>query len=207
MRRMLVGVVAALFTIAVAPVAASAGAGGDGSPSHLGLFNHFQRELIAMTESDQWLFTDGCIGGANKHDPLNIVVPSTDPATTESACSVKKGAPIVISSAAFTCWEPTLKLARSECLEGWNDPAQKLLHDSVTVDGKAKRLTPYRVSGCLTFPEGAVLDTPGVVTQYFAIGRGVVVTGLKPGVHTIFVSFEYADGFAGATTFTITVTN
>jgi hypothetical protein len=214
MRRIMAGVAAALLAITVVPGAASADSGSDHSSSDnsgskhspTALLKGYQRQLIGMTESDPWLFDDGCIGGTSKDDPLYMVVPSTDPATTESACSVAKGARIVITAAGFTCWQPTLAGARDECETGWADPAQILQQASVTVDGKAKDLTLYRVSGRFTFPEGAILDVPGTDTVFYGITDAVIVHGLKPGVHQISVSFSFADGFEGATTFALTVT-
>jgi hypothetical protein len=100
-----------------------------------------------------------------------------------------------------------LKAARDECEAGWADPALALQEASVTIDGKAKALTTYRVSGRFTFPDGAVLDAPGVNTTYYGITSAVLLRGLKSGVHEVSVSFSYADGFAGATTFALTVTD
>ncbi len=127
--------------------------------------NGYQRQLLGMTESDPWFFDDGCIGGSSKDDPLYMLVPITDPPTTESACSVSKGARIVIIAAGFTCWQPTLKAARDECEAGWADPATALQQASVTIDGKEKKLSLSRVSGRFTFPDGAVLDVPGTDTD------------------------------------------
>jgi hypothetical protein len=202
MRRILVGAMVALATIGTMPMVASAGGGGS---SERELVDGLARALIGMSDSDPWFFDDGCIGGETSREPLNVIVPSTDPATTESSCTVHKGAPIVVSAAGLSCWQPSLHAARKECEEGWNDPAASLVSASVIVDGKAKRLHEVRSSGRLTFPSDATLDTPGLKTKYYAINDVVIVRNLKPGEHTIEVAFEYADGFAGATTFHITV--
>ena len=159
-----------------------------------------------MVESDQFLFDDGCVGGTSKNDPLYITVPLTDPPTAEAACTVSKDARIVITAAGFTCWQPTLSVAREECETGWADPAQSLQEASVTIDGKVQKLTTYRVSDRFTFPDGAVLDVPGTKTKYYGISVATIVHGLKRGVHEVSVSFSFADGFAGATTFALTVT-
>jgi hypothetical protein len=42
--------------------------------------------------------------------------------------------------------------------------------------------------------------------MYYAITDAVTLHDLQPGVHTVFVSYRYADGLQGATTFTLTVT-
>lgn len=170
------------------------------------LLEGFHRQLIGMVDSDPWLFDDGCVGGTSAKDPLYVVVPSTDPATATSACSARVGAPIVVAAASISCWDVTLELAREQCETAWADPAQSLLEASVTVDGRAKRLSLDRASGCLTFADGAVLDTPGTVSHFYGIGKSVTVRGLRRGTHVIDVSFAFADGFAGATTFTITIT-
>ena len=158
-----------------------------------------------MTESDPWFFDDGCIGGTSKDDPLYMLVPSTDPPTSESACSVSDDAPIVITAAGITCWLPTLTAARDECETAWADPTTVLQQASVTIDGKAKKLSLSRVSGDFTFPDGAVFDVPGTETEYYGIASAVIVHGLNPGVHQVSVAFLYADGFQGATTFALTV--
>ena len=61
------------------------------------------------------------------------------------------------------------------------------------------------MSGTFTFPEGAVFDEPGLSVSYYGISQALILRGLKPGPHEISVSFLYADGFAGATTFHLTV--
>lgn len=207
------GVATAVLAITVAPSVASAGSGHSGSDnsgsknSPTALLKGYQRQLIGMTESDPWLFGDGCIGGTSKDDPLYMLVPLTDPPSAESSCAVSEDARIVVAAAGFSCWQPTLAGARDECEAGWADPSLELLQASVTVDGKLKRLTEYRVSGRLTFPAGAILDVPGTQTEYYGITSALIVRELKPGVHEISVSFLYADGFEGATTFELTVTD
>ncbi|MEP7203633.1 MAG: hypothetical protein ABI894_13550 [Ilumatobacteraceae bacterium] len=208
------GVAAALLATTLAPTSVSADRGSHESQSKseskqspTALLNGYQRRLIGMTESDPWLFDDGCIGGSSKKDPLYMLVPLTDPPSTESACTVDEDARIIIAAAGFTCWQPTFDAARDECEAGWADPAQVLLHASVTIDGKAKRLTEYRVSGRFTFPDGAILDVPGTETVYYGITSALIVRELDEGTHEISVSFEYADGFEGATTFALTVTD
>ncbi len=208
------GVATALLAMTVAPVTASAAPrsnqprSDNSEPEHSpkALLNGYQRQLIGMTESDQWLFDDGCIGGTSEDDPLYMLVPLTDPPSTESACSASHDAPIVITAAGFTCWQPTLQAARNECETGWADPAQVVVEASVTVDGRAQHLKEYRVSGRFTFPDGAILDVPGTKTVYYGISSSVIMHGLRPGVHEIAVSFSYADGFEGSTTFALTVT-
>lgn len=214
MRRFMSGIAAALLAVTITPATASAKDNDHSESSSSGsrhspraLVNGYQRQLLGMTEDDQWLFDDGCIGGSSEDDPLYMSVPLTDPASTVSACSVSEDARIVIAAAAFTCWQPTLKAARDECEAGWADPALVLQDASVTIDGKAKRLTTYRVSGRFTFPDGAVLDAPGLNTAYYGIASAVILRGLKSGVHEVSVSFSYADGFAGSTTFALTVTD
>ena len=219
MRRTIVGIAAAVLAIAVAPVAAVADSGsGHSGSGHSGsgnsgsnhsptaLLEGYQRQLLGMTESDPWLFDDGCVGGTSKDDPLYMVVPGTDPATTESACSVSKDARIVVTTGGFTCWQPTLSGAKDECETAWADPAQILQQASVSIDGKPQKLTTYRVSDSFTFPDGAILDVAGLDTMFYGITVAAIVHGLKPGVHTVDVSFSFADGFAGATTFALTVT-
>jgi hypothetical protein len=211
---MIVAIAAAFLAIAVTPVAALAdsGSGHSGSDnsgsqhSPTALLKGYQRQLLGVSESDPWFFDDGCVGGTSKDDPFYMLVPSTDPATSESACSVTKDARIVITAAGFTCWQPTLSAAKDECETGWADPAQILQQASVSIDGKPQQLTTYRVSDSFTFPEGAILDVAGLDTEYYGITSAAIVHGLKPGVHTVDVSFSYADGFAGATTFALTVT-
>jgi hypothetical protein len=171
------------------------------------LLQGYQRQLIGMTEADPWLFDDGCVGGSSKDDPFYMLVPQPDVPSTESACTVSDDARIVVSAAGFTCWQPTLAGAREECETAWNDPAQHLLRASVTIDGKAKRLTEYRVSGHFTFPDGAILDVPGTQSEFYGITAAVIVHGLHEGVHEVSISFEFADGFQGATTFALTVTD
>lgn len=198
MRRIIVGVVTTLLTVGALPGLTSAS-------NATRLVDGMQRALIGMTESDPWLFDDGCTGGKTAKDPVYMLVPNSETPTTQSKCTVRFGAPIVISAAAFTCWDVTLELATESCETAWADPAQALLDASVKVDGKVKRLYEFRVSGKLTFPEGAILDVPGTETNYHAITDAVIVTGLRPGVHTVNISFEFADGFAGQTTFKLTV--
>jgi hypothetical protein len=213
MRRIMAGVAAAMLAMTMAPTTAAAdsGSGHSGSDntgskhSPTALMNGYHRQLLGMTEDDPWFFDDGCIGGSSKDDPLYMLVPITDPPTAESACSVSKGAPIVITAAGFTCWQPTLEAARDECEAGWADPALALQQASVTIDGKEKKLSLSRVSGRFTFPDGAVLDVPGTETVYYGIASAAIVHGLNPGVHQVSVSFLYADGFEGATTFALTV--
>ena len=213
MRRIAAGFAIAALAMVVVPGVASAKpesghSGSDKSSSQqspTGLLEGYQRQLLGMTEADPWLFDDGCVGGTSKNDPLYMVVPSTDPATTDSACSVSKGATIVITTGGFTCWQPTLSGAKDECETAWADPAQILQQASVTIDGKSKQLTTYRVSDSFTFPDGAILDVPGVETIFYGITAAAIVHGLKPGVHQVNVSFSFADGFAGATTFALTV--
>jgi hypothetical protein len=201
------GVAAALLAMTVVPGTASADSDNSGSKhSPTALVKGYHRQLIGMTESDPWFFDDGCIGGTSKEDPLYMVVPSPDPPTTESACSVTKGARIVITAASLTCWQPTLKQARDECEELWADPAAVLQQASVTIDGKAQDLTLSRVSDRFTFPDGAIFDTAGLKTVYYGITEAVIVHGLNPGLHQVSVSFSYADGFEGATNFALTVT-
>ena len=208
MRRIMSGVAVALLAVTLTPITASAKDRDDSGSrqSPRALVNGYQRQLLGMTEDDQWLFDDGCIGGSSDEDPLYMLVPLTDPPSTESACSVSDDARIVIVAAGFTCWQPTLKAARDECEAGWADPALVLQEASVTIDGKAKQLTTYRVFGRFTFPDGAILDAPGLKTAYYGITSAVILRGLKSGVHEVSVSFSYADGFAGATTFALTVT-
>jgi hypothetical protein len=213
MRRIMAGIAAAVLAITMAPRTALAepGSGHSGSEnsgskhSPTALMKGYQRQLLGMTEGDPWLFDDGCIGGSSKDDPLYMLVPLTDPPTTESQCSVSKGARVVIAAAGFTCWQPTLKAARDECEAGWADPASALQQASVTIDGYEKKLSLTRVSGRFTFPDGAVLDVAGTETVYYGITSAAIVHGLNPGVHQISVSFSYADGFEGATTFALTV--
>jgi hypothetical protein len=133
-------------------------------------------------------------------------VPLTDPPSAEAACTVAKGARIVINAAGTTCWQPTLAAARDECEAIWADPALVLQQASVSIDGKAQKLSLDRVSGSFTFPEGAILDVAGLETVYYGITSATIVHGLNPGVHQVSVSFSYADGFEGATTFALTVT-
>ena len=214
MRRTIVGVAAAVLAIAVTPVAAVADSGSGHSVSSnsgskhspTALLQGYQRQLLGMTESDPWLFDDGCVGGTSKDDPLYVVVPGTDPATTESTCSVSRDARVVVATGGFTCWQPTLSGAKDECETGWADPAQILQQASVSIDGKPQKLTTYRVSDSFTFPDGAILDVAGLDTMFYGITVATVVHGLNPGVHTVDVSFSFADGFAGATTFALTVT-
>ena len=212
MRRIMSGVAAALLAVTLTPTTAwakdhseSRNSGSRHSPR--ALVNGYQRQLLGMTEDDQWLFDDGCIGGSSDEDPLYMLVPLTDPPSTGSACAVSDDARIVIVAAGATCWQPTLKAARDECEAGWADPALVLQEASVTIDGKAKKLTTARVSGRFTFPDGAILDAPGLTTAYYGITSAVILRGLKSGVHEVSVSFSYADGFAGATTFALTVTD
>ena len=155
---------------------------------------------MASSDTDQWAFESGCTGGTSVFDPLYMVGPLTDPATPESTCSVRLGTPVVAVAASFTCWQDTLAAAREECESGWN-----LVEANVTVDGRSQRLSEDRVSGTFTFPEGAVFDEPGLTVSYYGISQAAILRGLKPGVHEISVSFLYADGFAGATTFHLAV--
>lgn len=206
------GVAAALLVVALTPTMAwakdhseSRNSGSRHSPR--ALVNGYQRQLLGMTQDDQWFFDDGCIGGSSDNDPLYMLVPLTDPASTESACAASDDARIVIVAAGLTCWQPTLKAARDECEAGWADPALVLQEASVTIDGKAKELKTFRVSGRFTFPDGAIFDAAGLKTSYYGITSAVIVRGLKAGVHEVSISFSYADGFAGATTFALTVTD
>ena len=212
MRRIISGVAAALLAVTLTPT--SAWAKDHPESSHSGsrhspraLVNGYQRQLLGMTADEQWLFDDGCVGGSSDEDPLYMSVPLTDPPSTASACTVSDDARIVIVAAGFTCWQPTLRGARDECEAGWSDPATVLQEASVTIDGKAKKLTTSRVSGRFTFPDGAILDAPGLKTPYYGITSAVILRKLKPGVHEVSISFLYADGFAGATTFELTVTD
>jgi len=215
MRRIMAGLAAAAaLAMTVVPGVASAdsGSGHSGSDnsgskhSPSALLEGYHEQILSMVESDQFLFDDGCVGGTSKNDPLYMVVPSTDPPSATSACTVSKDARIVITAAALTCWQPTRKAARDECEAAWADPALALQQASVTIDGKAQKLSLDRVSDRFTFPDGAILDLPGTKTVYYGITSAVIVHGLKRGVHEVGVSFLYADGFEGSTTFTLTVT-
>ena len=203
MRRIAAGFAIAALAMVCVPGVASADSGSTHSPT--ALLQGYQSQLLGMTDADPFLFGDGCIGGTSKDDPLYMLSPSTDPATTEAACSVSKNARVVITAAGITCWQPTLSDATEECETAWADPATILQQASVTIDGKSKQLTTYRVSDSFTFPDGAILDAPGLETVYYGISTSVIVHGLSPGVHQVSVSFAYADGFAGATTFALTV--
>jgi len=198
--RVALAVGTAALAVAALPGVASAGHGP-------GLVEGFHRRLIGMVESDPFLFDDGCIGGASRTDPLYVVVPSTDPATPTSACSARADAPIVVAAASISCWDTTAALAREECETAWADPARALVDASVTVDGRPKRLSLDRVHGCLVFAEGAVLDVPGTSSHFYGIGMSTTLRGLRPGTHIVDVSFAFADGFSGATTFAITITS
>lgn len=204
MRKMAVAAVAALMMVGVMPAAASAG-GNDIPTRGNPLVNSFARAVVTTSESDPWLFDDGCTGGTSWRDPLHVLVPNSDPATLTSKCWAKKGVPIVIGPASYTCWQPTVKAAREECEAGWADPAFGLVKASVKIDGNRVRLSEYRVSGGFTMPADTLLDPPaaGQDLAYYGIFHGVIVDWLKVGRHTVKVAFEYADGFAGETTFTI----
>lgn len=198
--RSVLAIVTVAVSIAALPGVVSAGRGP-------GLAEGFHRELIGMVDSDPFLFDDGCIGGTSRTDPLYVVVPFTDPATLESTCSARVGAPIFVAAAALSCWNTTAKAARDECETTWADPALALVDALVTVDGRPKRLSLDRVSGYLVFPEDAVLDVPGTATYFYGIGMSATLRSLSPGTHVIDVSFTFADGFNGATKFTITITD
>lgn len=192
MRRIVVLVATALLTVAAVPGSASAASSR--------LLRGYHERLMASSETDQWAFESGCTGGTSNSDPLYMVGPLTDPATPESNCSVRVGVPVVAVAASFTCWQPTLAAAREECESGWN-----LVEADVIVDGRSQRLSEDRVSGTFTFPQGALFDEPGLNVAYYGISDAAILHGLKPGVHEISVSFLYADGFTGATTFHLTV--
>lgn len=202
MRRIFVSFITAILALSIIPISASANTG---APTAWQLVNSYHRALMGTTESDPWIFDDGCTGGSSAHDPAFMLVPIVDPPVAESSCSVRAGAPVVVVPAGVTCWLPTLKAAREECETIWNDESQILVKASVKVDGKAKKLYEFTVSGGFTFPEGAALDVPGTKVKYYGISEAVILRDLKPGVHTVKVAFEYADGFAGATTFKLVV--
>jgi len=170
------------------------------------LVSGYQEKLLGMTDTDQFLFDDGCAGGTSSHDPLFMVVPLTDPPSAQSACTARTGAPIFANAAGVTCWQPTAEAARTECEDAWADPTAVLVSASVTVDGRAQRLELTRVNGTFTFPPDAILDV-GSDTFYYGISLGVELHGLNPGVHRVSIAFEYADGFNGATTFSVSVQN
>src|SRR3954447_21890790 len=144
------------------------------------LIKGYNEQILGMTDTDQFLFDDGCVGGTSSHDPLYIVVPLTDPPSAQGACSATTGAPIIVSPAGITCWQTTLEAARTECEDAWNDPEHALRSASVTVDGRAQRLELTRVDGTFTFPEGAILDAPGLNTVYYGITEAVKIHGLNP---------------------------
>src|SRR3954447_20838875 len=173
MRRMVVGVLAPLLIATMIPATASAA-----SPKQL--IKGYNEQILGMTDTDQFLFDDGCVGGTSSHDPLYIVVPLTDPPSAQGACSATTGAPIIVSPAGITCWQPTSEAARTECEDAWNDPEHALRSASVTVDGTAQRLELTRVDGTFTFPEGAILDAPGLNTVYYGITEAVKIHGLNP---------------------------
>jgi hypothetical protein len=135
-----------------------------------------------------------------------MLVPLTDIPTTTSNCTISRHATLVIVPDGFTCVQATLAAARDECETAWADPAQALQTNTVVVDGKARHPKRSRVSGEFTFPTGSVLDEPGRSAVYYAITDAVTLHDLQPGVHTVFVSYRYADGLNGSTTFTLTVT-
>ena len=206
------GVAAALLAMTVAPVAASADSGSGHSADNSGskhsptaLMNGYHRQLIGMTESDPWFFDDGCIGGTSKDDPLYMVVPSTDPPTSESACSVSDDARIVITAAGLTCWQPTLTAARDECEAAWADPTTVLVQASVTIDGKAKKLSLFAGVRKPHIPRWRSLRCPGHRDRVLRHRVGSHRARAQPGVHQVSVAFLYADGFEGATTFALTV--
>ena len=68
---------------------------------------------------------------------------------------------------------------------------------------KAAEVDDVSGVGQLYFPDGAILDAAGLDTMFYGITVAAVVHGLNPGVHTVDVSFSFADGFAGATTFAL----
>jgi hypothetical protein len=199
MRKIFVGALAPLLMVAMFPVSASAA-------NRERLVAGYQEKLLGMTDTDQFLFDDGCVGGTSSHDPLFMVVPLTDPPSAQGACTARTGAPIFANAAGVTCWQPTAEAARDECEAVWADPAAVLVNASVTVDGRAQRLELTRVNGTFTFPPDAILDV-GSDTFYYGISLGVELHGLNPGMHQVSISFEYADGFAGATTFSVTIEN
>ena len=204
MRRLLCIMVALCSIVTLTPGAAMASSKHDVRGPRL--INAYQRQLLGTAENDPWLFDDGCIGGATHDDPAFMLVPLTDIPTTTSNCTISRRATLVIVPDGFTCVQPTLEAARDECETAWADPAQALQMNSVVVDGKARHPKRSRVSGDFTFPAGSLLDEPGRSAVYYAITDAVTLHDLRPGVHTVFVSYRYADGLNGATTFTLTVT-
>src|SRR3954449_10362832 len=100
MRRVVVGALAPLLIATMIPASAFAA-------SQRNLDSRYQEHILGMTDQDQFLFDDGCVGGTSSHDPLYMVVPLTDPPSAQSACSARTGAPIVANAAGITCWQPT----------------------------------------------------------------------------------------------------
>jgi hypothetical protein len=209
MRRFVISLVATCSIVVFSPGGALA------SPEQptrgSALINTYQRQVLGTSESDPWLFDDGCIGGTSHRDPAFIVVPLTDPAPPTSTCTIDRHATLVVVPDGATCFGDvaagdTLADTRTFCEADWADPSKAVVEHHVVVDGKARRTKQYRTSGEFTFPAGALFADAGTLGVYYGITDAVVLDDLSPGRHTIFVSYRYADGLNGATTFTVTVT-
>jgi hypothetical protein len=170
------------------------------------LVSSFHRAILGAPSSDVWFADDGCTGGSRPQDPL-LVTPVEELA--ESACTARVGVPIVVVPASITCFDLPPPDAKAECEQVWNDEAGKLLTAAASVDGVDMVLRHSEIAGSAFIPLDGFLSVffgfePGPTAMY-GISESVIVRGLTPGTHTIEASFEFADGFAADTTFTITI--
>jgi hypothetical protein len=209
MRRFIISVLATCSIVAAAPGGALASSHESGHGARL--IDTYQRQLLGTTDADPWPFDDGCVGGTSHRDPAFMLVPLTDPSTPTSSCTIDRHATLVIVADGSTCFGDvaagdTLADARDFCESAWADPATALVEHHVVVDGKVRRTKQYRSSGDFTFPANALFADAGTQGVYYGITDAVILDGLRPGTHTIFVSYRFADGLSGATTFTLTVT-
>lgn len=172
------------------------------SSSPKSLVSSFHQAIIGTQNSDPWFIDDGCTGGSRPQDPL-LVTPVVDGAT--SACTARMGVPVVVVPAAVTCFDLPAADAKAECDQLWNDEATRLVSAAVSVDGVEMALRHDEITGTALIPADSVFGLAAGPTAMYGIGESVIVRGLTPGKHTIQASFEFADGFAADTTFTITV--
>lgn len=166
------------------------------------LVSSFHRAMIGTQNSDVWFADDGCTGGSRRQDPLLVTPPV---GVTESACETRVGVPIVVVAAAVTCFDLPAADAKAECDGIWNDEALILVSAAVSVDGVDMVLRHDEIAGTASIPTDSVFGVGAGPTAMYGISESVIVRGLTPGEHTIHASFEFADGFAADTMFTITV--
>lgn len=182
-----------------------------GTPRATGnrLIRDWNVALATVSESDPWLFDDGCTGGSGEKDPGFFVVPALDQAASSTHCTVSEDAPLVFVPAGVVCWQPTVSAAVAECESIWNGTGGVgpgvLTSATLSIDGRAQQLKLYRTTlPSFTFPGGALLDQPGATSALASISLGAI-RHLDEGTHTVVMQFAYADGFAGQNTFTIDV--